>query len=181
LNALLLLARLYLPPSAVKKRLSQLFALTADAFGSALPDAVGVSRDEMLERYALYTRDEAGKAIARGEPEKVRAELYRNAFSLGEEIRRAFRIKTRRDALVMGGIMYRALKIDFRGDGSSGIFMKRCFFSSYYSADVCDLISALDEGLIAGLSPGVKLRFFQRITEGDECCRAHLHVEGGEW
>jgi hypothetical protein len=75
--------------------------------------------------------------------------------------------------------MYRMVNIDLRGDGAGGIVVRRCFFSSYYSAEVCGLISALDEGLIAGLSSGMKLRFFRKITEGDDCCRASLHAEGG--
>jgi hypothetical protein len=174
-----MLARLYLPPSVVKKRLKQLFALTADAFGSAFPDEEGISRDEMLARYARYTREEAFKALARGDGEKVRTRLYRNAFELGDEVRKAFLIKTLRDVLLMGGIMYRMVNIDLRGDGAGGIVVRRCFFSSYYSAEVCGLISALDEGLIAGLSSGMKLRFFRKITEGDDCCRASLHAEGG--
>jgi hypothetical protein len=178
-SVLLLLARLCLPPWAVKKSLRRLFALTADAFGSALPDTAGVSRDEMLETYARYTRDEAVRAIARGEPEEVRARLYRNAFSLGEEIRRTFRVETRRDALLMSGIIYRALNIDFREDGPGGIVIKSCFFSSHYSAEVCGLISALDEGLVAGLSRGLELKFHQRITEGSDSCRARLRDGGG--
>jgi hypothetical protein len=178
-SVLLLLARLYLPPSIVKRRLKRLFALTADAFGSAFPDTEGISRDEMLERYARYTRDEAVKALAREDREKARTRLYGNAFSLGDEVRRAFRIKTPRDVLLMAGVIYRMVNIDFRGDGARGIVVRRCFFSSYYSAEVCDLISALDEGLIAGLSSGMKLKFFQKITEGGDCCRADLHTEGG--
>jgi hypothetical protein len=179
MSALLTLARLCLPPSVVKKRLRQLFALTADAFGGAVPDAEGVSRAEMLERYALYTREQAIKAIASGDVENVRERLYRNAFDLGDELRGAFGIRTLRDVLLMSGIIYRMMNIDLRGDGAGGIVVRRCFFSSYYSAEVCDLISALDEGLIAGLSSGLKLRFYRKITEGNVCCRAHLRAEGG--
>ena len=180
MSVLLLLARLYIPPSIVQKRLGQLFALTADAFGSAYPDTEGVSRGESLAGYARYTREQAVKALARGDGERVRAKLYRNAFDLGDELRRAFRIKTLRGALLAGGIIYRMVNIDFRGDGAGGVVVRRCFFSSYYSAGVCDLISALDEGLVAGLSSGMKLRFFQRITEGGVCCRAYLSGAGGE-
>jgi hypothetical protein len=140
----------------------------------------GISPDGVLERYARFTREEAEKAIRRPEiREKVRQRLYNNAFALGSELRKRYQIKTLCDALQMGRIIYKALKIDFRGDGASGIVIRRCFFSSYYTAEVCALISALDEGMMAGLSSGMKLRFIQRITDGNECCTACLGTGEG--
>jgi hypothetical protein len=178
MSVLLRLGQLCLPPSVKKRRLKQLFALTADAFESSVPLVEGASLDEVLERYARFTREEAEKAIARSDTrEKVRERLYRNAFDLGCEFRRKFRIRTQRDALQMGRIIYKVLNIDFRSDGASGVVVRRCFFSSYYSAEVCALISALDEGMMAGLTSGLKLQFIERITDGSECCRAHFGIE----
>jgi hypothetical protein len=37
---------------------------------------------------------------------------------------------------------------------------------------VCALVSALDRGLLAGLTCGGELEFRQRITEGADSCRA---------
>jgi len=178
MNVPLRLGQIYLPPSVKRKRLKQLFELTADAFGSGAPRMEGISLDKILERYARFTREEAEKLIARPEDrEKVRERLYRNAFTLGCELRKAYRIKTRREILLMGRIIYKVVKIDFRGDGACGIVVRRCFFSIYYSAEVCALISAFDEGMMAGLTSGLRLRFFEKITEGNDCCRAHLGNE----
>ncbi len=173
MSLILRLGQLCLPPSVKRKRLKQLWHLTADAFGSSAPPLEEISLDKVLERYARFTREEAEKAIRRPEVrEKVRERLYNNAFALGSELRKRYRIRSIRDALQMGRIIYRVLKIDFRGDGASGIVIRRCFFSSYYSAEVCALISALDEGMMAGLSSGMKLRFVERITDGNDCCTA---------
>jgi hypothetical protein len=178
MSVILRMGQIYLPPSVKRKRLKQLFVLTADAFESSVPRVEGISLDELLERYAQFTREEAEKSIGRPETrEKVRERLYRNAFTLGNELRRKYRIRTRRHALQMGRIIYKVLKIDFRGDGACGIVVKRCFFSSYYSAEVCALISALDEGMMAGLTSGLKLQFIERITDGNECCRAYFGIE----
>jgi hypothetical protein len=70
--------------------------------------------------------------------------------------------------------LYGLLHIDFQGDFSGNITIKKCYFSSYYSKEICQLISALDEGIAAGLSGGGKLSFFQRITEGQPCCQGRL-------
>jgi len=176
----LLLGQLYLPPSVKRKRLKQLFTLTAEAFGSNTPRMEGISLDEILERYARFTRKEAEKSISRPEArEKVRERLYLNAFTLGCELRRKYRIRTLRDALRMGRIIYKVLKIDFCGDGARGIVIKKCFFSNYYSAEVCALISAIDEGIMAGLTSGLRIRFIERITDGNECCRAYFGSDEG--
>jgi hypothetical protein len=180
MSMLLRLGQLCLPPSVRRKRLRQLFALTADAFESSAPPVEGISLDEMLERYARFTREEAEKAIGRPEVrEKVRERLYNNAFALGCELRRKFRIRTLRDALQMGRIISTVLNIDFREGGAGGIVIRRCFFSSYYSAEVCALISALDEGIMAGLTSGLKLQFIERITDGRECCMARFGTGEG--
>jgi hypothetical protein len=175
MSLFLCLGRLYLPSSVRRRRLKQLCALTADAFGSSAPLLVGVSLNEILERYARFTRGESEKAIRQPEVlEKVRERLYSNAFALGSELRNKYRIRTLRDAFQMGRIIYKVLKIDFRWDGAGRVVIRRCFFSSHYTPEVCALISALDEGMMAGLSSGMKLQFVQRITDGSECCTAYF-------
>ena len=178
MSVLLAVARFFLPPSVKRKRLTQLFTLTADAFGADAPCMEDASFDEFLDRYARFTCAEATKAGARPEQrERVKERLYKNAYLLGSELRGAYRIRTLRDALRMGRIIYKALNIEFRANGERGIVMKRCFFSDYYSANECELISSLDEGMMAGLTAGMRLRFVKRITDGDKCCEAFFGIE----
>ena len=71
-------------------------------------------------------------------------------------------------------MVYELLDIDFRGTGQGEITVRRCAFSDIYSAEVCWLVSALDTGLLAGLSGGDRLEFSQRITESAPTCLARL-------
>jgi hypothetical protein len=76
--------------------------------------------------------------------------------------------------MALGQILYRAIGIEIQGDGQGNVTVKRCYFSQFYAGSVCDLISALDDGLFAGLSGGGRLTFSERLTEGSGCCRAKL-------
>ena len=71
-------------------------------------------------------------------------------------------------------VVYGLLDIDLRGTPDGEITVRRCAFSDSYSPEVCRLVSALDTGLLAGLSGGDRLEFTQRITEGGPCCLARL-------
>jgi hypothetical protein len=175
------LLQVYFPVFLKKMNLRRLFALTADAFECEAPQTEGLSHGGMIRRYALFTKEQAEKSLAcAGDKERRKAALRREAFALGDELRETCRIKDLGEALAFSRVLYRVLAIDFRGTRDREVVVKRCFFSTYYSAEVCDLVSALDEGLIAGLSGGANLRFYRRITDGSGCCRAHLTPVGGD-
>jgi hypothetical protein len=74
----------------------------------------------------------------------------------------------------IGRVLYRILDIDLQGDARGEVVISRCYFSRFYSAEVCRLMSAMDRGLFAGLSNGGELTFSSRITQGQPCCRAHF-------
>lgn len=166
---------LYLPSFVKKRRLRQLAELTADAFQCPPPQLSGLSFEEGLRAYADFTREQAEKRIERGDAlQATRARLYENARRLGEELRRSLRVRDRRDVMAASKILYSVLGIKFQGNQQGEVVIPRCFFSSFYSPEVCQLISALDEGVAAGLSGGGTLTFQQRITEGRDCCRARF-------
>ena len=62
--------------------------------------------------------------------------------------------------MTLGRFLYDILDIDFYGsvcgsDSSSGeITISRCYFSSLYSPEACQVMSAMDSGLLAGLAGG---------------------------
>jgi len=174
---LLTLVSLYVPRSVRRRKLEGLFAATADAFQTPQPSTRGLTLDECLRRYALFTREQAGVAIMHGTEAQVRARLYRNAHDIGRQLRRDLRVGTSQ-VMRVGALVYRMLGIDFRGEAGGDIVIRRCFFSDFYSEDACGLISALDEGLLVGLAGGGRLTFLQRITEGRPCCLAHLDTHG---
>jgi len=165
--------QIHIPAFIRKKKIKDLFECTARAFECGIPDINGLSYEECLEKYALFTNAEAEKSIRRGDNlQIIKKRLYQNAFILGENLGKSFRVTTIEEVMKMSRILYNALKIDFHGNVRGDISIETCFFSKYYSSSVCEIISSLDEGIIAGLSGGGKLVFSERITEGKKCCKA---------
>ena len=173
---LLTLSALYVPAFLRKRQLQMLFAATADAFEVATPSLDGLSYDASLRLYARFTREQAEDALGRGREKEVRLRLCDNAYRLGQQLRNDLKLESA-DVMRAGRLVYRMLGIDFRGDDEGNIVISRCFFSGYYSSDICRLISSLDEGLLLGLANGGTFAFHQRITEGADCCRARLSMQ----
>jgi hypothetical protein len=177
MNLRLLALKIYIPSFIKKKKLEQLFDIVADAFGKLPPPLKRLSYRKRLKAFALYTSQEAEMQIQAGQNlEKIKKRLYQNACILGQRIRKDFGIRSTREVMEMSRILYQILEIDFEGDASGEVTIKKCFFSDYYSPQVCQIISSLDEGVAAGLSGGGKLSFWGRITEGKDCCKARLAV-----
>jgi hypothetical protein len=171
---LLRIMQVYVPEFIKKKKLNELFGLTADAFQKELPELRGLSFAECLTSYALFTNKEAESYLQSGRPlEDVKHRLYQNSRTYGQNLRKSLRVATWDEAIIVLKVIYKLIGIDFHCDRQGEITIRRCFFSQYYSGEVCQLISSLDEGLAAGLSGG-RLSFQQRITEGSSCCRGYL-------
>lgn len=178
MNVLLNLFKLYIPSSLKRRKLEELFSLAADAFQCNCPEIKQLSYKEALELFAVFTLDQAQKSIeSGGDLAALKMRLYTNAFSVGEKLRKRHRIETLSDAMAMSRILYRILGIDFQGNQKGEIVIRQCFFSSYYSPQVCAVISSMDEGVAAGLSGGGAISFDQRITEGKDCCLARIRFE----
>jgi hypothetical protein len=173
-SVLLTIAELYVPRFVRRSGLDELFEATADAFQVTAPSTRGLAFDESLRLYAAFTREHAEEMAKQGETEQLQSRMFRNAFVVGAACRQQFGLKTPADAMRMARVIYRLLRIDFLGAPEGPVLVRSCFFSAYYSAAVCRLISALDSGLVAGLSGGGSLRFSERITAGHRCCRAHF-------
>jgi hypothetical protein len=172
------LAQHYIPGFVKRRELRNLFALTAAAFGRGMPSIAGMSHQKCLVEFARFTEAECKYLLIRKqETETVRTRLYRSAHDLGSRLRRQFDVKSLQEALDAGRLLYRILEIDFRATGDGQVTVKECFFSRYYSCETCRVMSAVDEGIISGLSNGYKLEFSQRITEGHECCEGRLTRE----
>jgi len=159
--------------------LVELSRLTADAFGAEYPFSKKSSSLSLLHRYGQFTKREAEKALASGEPvQMIRERLRDNACRFGREIRRRLRLDSPEEVMAAARLLYRQIKIDLRGTPRGEIVIRKCFFSAYYSPRVCDLVSALDEGILAGLAGGGELRFLLRISEGNDSCRARFLFTG---
>lgn len=173
---LLTVSRIYTPPFIQKSRLNELFRATADAFQCETPQSNGYSLNQCLTIYALFTAEKAEESIRKGKENEAKERLNYGARRIGKNIREQLNVRTLEEVMQACKVIYKALKIEFRGNARGQIYVPNCFFSSFYSRDVCRIISSLDEGLLAGLSGGLKLDFSQRITEGNKCCKAQLRA-----
>lgn len=170
--------KIYVPPAFKKRLLRELFRSTARAFDTPAPNLRGLSYDALLESYAAFTKNAAAQALEEGQRVAVVQEkLYTNAFALGKRLRKALRLRSLRQVLATSEILYRALGIAFEGNESGDVIIRECYFSRFYSAAVCRVVSSIDAGVAAGLSGGGRLEFFQSITAGADCCRARLVFE----
>jgi hypothetical protein len=176
-----LLARLlsHAPGIVRRQALVQLFRATAAAFQCDMPRLSRLSREQCLLAYARFTAERAEAALRQGDDlPGLEARLYENAYRLGRLPGRLLRVRGVDDAMMLGRFLYGILDIDFEGSasraGTAEITIGRCYFSSFYSPEVCRVMSAMDRGLLAGLAGGGDLVFSQRITEGHACCRARF-------
>ena len=180
MNLLLRILPHSLPAFVRKHILAELLEATAEAFGCAAPAHDHLSYDQCLRSYALFTREGAARALqAGGDITAVKARLYQNAYPLGARLRKWFAVDTVKEVMELGQVLYRAIGVDIQGDAQGNVTVSRCYFSRFYSGPVCDLISALDDGVFSGLSGGGRLVFSQRLTEGGGCCRAALRLGEG--
>ncbi len=171
------LLKLHIPGFIQTKEFIRLFQRTADAFGGDVPNIKKMRLQQIREQFAVYTARAAERLIRRRADTKVvQQRLYASAFQLGAGLREKFKIKKRADVLVLLPVIYRILGIDLAIDDKK-IIVKNCFFSRYYSEEICRIISALDKGIIAGLTGGGRLEFTQRITGGMPCCIAEISFE----
>ncbi|MGE5462951.1 MAG: hypothetical protein ACM3PS_06340 [Syntrophothermus sp.] len=163
-------------PEFIKKRtLKQLLHSTAAAFEADVPSIRALDSRECLAAYARFVQVQAEKQLRHDRDGKALAQrLYQNAASMGRLPGKWLPLNTVQDVMAIGRVLYRILDIDFRGNAQGEIVIQHCYFSRFYSAEVCRLMSAMDRGLFAGLSNGGELTFTSRITEGQPCCRAHF-------
>lgn len=175
MNLLLTVLPGRLPAWIRKAILIELTRATANAFSCPAPAVGGLSYDECLQVYARFTRDQADKALqTRRDVAAIKTQLHQNACALGGRFHRCFGADTIEEVMKLGQILYRAIDVEIEWDCQGNVTVNRCYFSQFYSPPVCDLISALDDGIFSGLSGGGGLAFSERLTEGRACCRAKV-------
>ena len=111
--------------------------------------------------------------------EAGREALFPVGKRLGEEARSELSVGDGPDDLERAArILYRALGIDFTlerpGGGTMVMKVHRCALAAGYSAEACEILSAADEGVVAGLNPRYAMRFEERMTSGRAECRARI-------
>ena len=168
----------HMPEFIKKKKLAELFRLTADAFQTEMPALRGLTFQERLSLYAFFSREQAERCLQGGCPiEEVKSRLYENSFVFGKSLRKSLHIMTWEESITALRTIYHMIGVDFRYEGQGAFIIKQCYYSNYYTAEVCILISSMDQGLAAGLTGGKKLHFTQRITDGSSCCKGYFKYD----
>lgn len=180
MNLKLGLASFWIPPFIKKRALEDLNRLTAEAFGEKSASLQKGPYAGKLESYARSTRRAAEAVLERGvDLEAVKSRLRGNALAMGKKLREEFGVRNRAQGFILLKVLYRAIGIDLAEAEGGEILMRGCFFSRFYTPPVCGIISALDEGMMAGILGDGRLEFSERITEGNPACRARFIVREG--
>jgi hypothetical protein len=199
MNPRLTAASLWLPPWTVRRELERVAVATTSVLDSLLdqhlPGALeAIRRDELPQRGSLRRRRMAlasAHAVRvarlvelRGREEGIgeaRRALFVAGVALGKEARQRLGIRqTRYELLSAARILYRVLGICFRAEwrtpDEATVRIDRCALARGYSPEACLALSATDAGVVAGLWPGARLEFDERITEGRRACIARLSL-----
>lgn len=148
--------------------LQLLMRLTARALGTKPRRLWSLSADQALLAYAEFTRDH----LRQGADDRMLRRMNDEAYRMGCFLRRFFRPKSQSDTERLIAALYQNIGIDVKAHIPGQICFRSCLFSQYYTPAICLAASALDNGIIRGLSGCGHLTFRQRITEGHPCCLA---------
>jgi hypothetical protein len=153
-----------------------LFAIGEKVVQMPTPNPLPASPDGLVRAFAIYSKAAADRVLASPALKvRVRHELFEAAHQMGAELRAELRLASPWEALLAARVLYRGLGIDLRVDPEGAVTIPTCLFSRYYSGEVCRLMSALDEGLITGLTATGTLSLGKRKTEGEACCSGTIH------
>ncbi len=176
MNVRLVLLEIYLPAFLKRRKLQELMRCTAAACGATPPPGPERSYRRLWSAFAEFTY----KLAAAAEPEKIRQQLRLVGYNMGRQLRRELGVRSWAEARRALRLIYRALDIDLHMAPNGAVLVRACSFSRIYSAATCRLMSAMDEGLMAGVSGRKQLHFRERLTTGAACCRAELSFPDGQ-
>ncbi len=154
-------------PSILKKiELQILLNATAAAFDRPGKMIWQLSEDKALAAYAAYTKT----CLKDTAPDRKR--VYRNAYRLGQRIRRISGFTEREDLKRLVFYLYSNIGIKLTGQLPGEILIPACYFSDVYTPKQCMMMSFMDWGIVSGIFGGGKLVFSERLTQGCGRCRA---------
>ncbi len=157
-----------------------LHLMTARAMGVSIKDAGILPKGKIrgywkqaLPDYATFTRVQMAKT-SKDEMKRVRRHMYRTSRKLGTLIRHLLWIRSEERARKVIFYLYRCIGIDMTANDKGEYIVHACYFSRTYSPYMCQVMSAMDKGVFAGIFGGKQLSFEKRLTEGSDCCLATL-------
>ena len=182
-----MLCRVHVSTTAALDGLSEVYA--PGAIGQMTWKAVMPEGDLEARRAAMASGHNARvRALVEALGREKAIELGRKAlFPVGVALGREAKARlgageSRADLERAARVLYRALGIHFRledaADGTMLLWVDRCALAGHYTTEACAMLSAADEGVVAGLNPKLRMRFEQRMTDGPAECLARIGEEG---
>lgn len=158
--------------------LQLLMNLTARSLGQRPKCLWTRSNAKALREYAEYTCHH----LKTGVDEPLLQRMNDEAYRMGRMLRRLFFIGNHAAAERLIVALYRNIGISLSFTDSQQLCFHRCYFSTFYTPDVCLAASVLDDGIIRGVTgrSACRLCFSQRITEGCNCCKAAFQPQKQE-
>lgn len=141
--------------------------LTARALRQPTRHLWTLAPDEALQLYAEYTSTQLQDGVS----PSVLDSMNREAYRMGRLLRRLLLLR-QSDIKQFVVALYRNIGIRLDGHLPSQLCFHSCYFSHFYTPEVCLAASALDDGIMRGLLGTGRLTFQQRITEGCSHCLA---------
>ncbi len=150
--------------------LQVLMNLTSGAFGQHPKRIWTRSNDEALKAYADYTSNH----LREGADDELLQRMNSRAYKVGLMLRRLFFVRSEAKAERLIIALYRNIGITLSFSDDKNLCFHHCYFSNHYTPAACLAASALDDGIIRGITgkASCRLCFSQRITEGCRCCKA---------
>ncbi len=152
--------------------LQLLMNLTAKAFGEHPKRLWTLSNDKALRVYAEYT----SARLKTGADEALLQRMNSEALKMGRMLRRFFFIGSEARAQRLIVALYRNIGIRLTFSDHESLCFHSCYFARLYTPAACLAASALDDGIIRGITGRTtsRLLFSQRTTEGCKCCIAKI-------
>jgi predicted ArsR family transcriptional regulator len=159
---------------------------------AAISTGTGRSSGSVEEQRTAMAREHAAlvdalvEVLGRDKAVRIgRASLFELGRQLGEETRARLGIGKSRDDLVRAAkVLYLVLGIEFSidwlGETRAILIVNRCELAREYSELTCQVLSAIDEGVIRGVNPSVSMTFRERMTSGCRDCRADIEISQQE-
>jgi hypothetical protein len=146
--------------------------------GTRMPWGPAGFRRAMAQKHARLVTvlvERRGKEAGVSEGREV---MHAAGIDLGDRLRSMLGLAGSEDDLfAAAGLLYRILGIEFlaerEGEGAR-LLVQRCSLSEHYGPLTCEVLSAMDEGVVEGLDPRARMTFTKRNTAPSSLCEAKL-------
>ncbi len=150
----------------------------ASVTGGSMPSSPADFREAMAAKHARLVRLLVERKGLEAGVNEGREAMHAAGVDLGSRLRSRLRLDDGEDDLLAAArLLYRMLGIGFdveRDGRGARILVRGCSLSGGYGPLTCEVISAMDEGVVEGLNPRARMTFTRRNSPSSCLCEAGL-------